>query len=304
MRTRDFASSALAFILWTAAGTTAWAQESGDAQASMPSDSSPARALFMEGKQAYDTGRYEVAIERWRAAYELEPRAPLLYNLAQAHGRLGQVEEEGRYLRQFLEGVEGDHPLANQAQARLDAIEERLARTMVTLEGGIDGSKVFVDGNEAGALPLGEPLRLEPGPHEIEVRLEGYQPFTASVEVRAGAQSVVKVQQQKQVVVKQRAKLRTPGLALAIGGGALAAAGAVTGGLALSASDGAVDGSSDADRARTLALITDIAVPLGAAAATTGLILLIVDKRRGKTDVAFTPWVGPQLAGGALRRAF
>ena len=62
-----------------------------------------ARALFERGQSVYHEGDYETALEAWTRAYELSGRAAILYNIAQAHGRLGRFLDEKRALERFLE---------------------------------------------------------------------------------------------------------------------------------------------------------------------------------------------------------
>jgi len=51
------------------------------------------------------------------------------------------------------------------------------------------GAKVFIDGNYRGRTPL--TLSLAAGTHDVEVRLDGYQPYRVRVQVRAGQTSRV-----------------------------------------------------------------------------------------------------------------
>jgi tetratricopeptide (TPR) repeat protein len=70
-----------------------------------PDRSSPnpqARALFAEGLRHYNVGEYDEAIERFRSAYQLDPAAGLLYNLAQAHRLKGDCAEALVLYRRFL----------------------------------------------------------------------------------------------------------------------------------------------------------------------------------------------------------
>ena len=54
----------------------------------------------------------------------------------------------------------------------------------LAVESSPGGAKVFIDGAYRGRTPLA--LELRPGMHDVELRLEGYEPYRARVQVRAG----------------------------------------------------------------------------------------------------------------------
>ena len=85
-------------------------------------------------------------------------------------------------------------------------------------------------------------------------------------------------------------------------GGALVAGGAVTGVLALSKADDAqTSNDSAADSAKTMALVADITLVLGAAAVVTGVVLFFVEGKgydeKPSSELVVAPAVGPSFAG-------
>lgn len=65
-----------------------------------PDREAEAQRLFEEGAQAYNLGRFEVAIARFEAAYELSHANALLYNLGQAYSKRYEVDPDPGHLRQ------------------------------------------------------------------------------------------------------------------------------------------------------------------------------------------------------------
>lgn len=74
-----------------------------EAAAQEPADASEERAreLYQNGAILYEEGRYEEAILAWEAAYKLSSRPQLLFNIANAEERLGHWREALDYLNQY-----------------------------------------------------------------------------------------------------------------------------------------------------------------------------------------------------------
>ncbi|MCU0676734.1 MAG: tetratricopeptide repeat protein [Myxococcota bacterium] len=268
-----------------------------------------ARELFQRGRGAYETGDFEGAVAAWQAAYELDPRPLLQFNLAQAYERLGRLQESLEAYERFLAAAPSDADDVPAARIRAAAIQQRLARTGIVLRGGPDGAVVLIDGTERARLPRPDPIAVPPGSYRVLVHAEGYQPFESVVAVTAGAQVEVTVQMSDQVVPdpttpEESGGVSTIGIAVAAGGGALLVGGAVTGILALGAAgDATTSEDSDADRARTLGLVTDILLGVGAAAALTGVVLMFVLGGDEDRATAVAPMIGPDRVGvGAIHR--
>ncbi len=85
-----------------------------------------ARVLYQEGLQLYRAGRYDDAIAKLDASYQLVAAPGLLYDLAQAHRLKGDCAGALRLYRDFLRDVPGDLPGAAVASP-----VEALARSHV-----------------------------------------------------------------------------------------------------------------------------------------------------------------------------
>lgn len=61
-----------------------------------------ARELFSAGQQEFRAGRWSEALDRYSAAFKLDPRPEFLYELARAHQKLGQLDEAIANCESFL----------------------------------------------------------------------------------------------------------------------------------------------------------------------------------------------------------
>lgn len=145
-----------------------------------------ARELFRRGEAAYSVGNYDVAIREWGAAYALDPRPRIQFNLAQAYERLGRLKEAADALKKFLDSGDPDDPMYSDANARLAALQQRLSLTGVIVKGGPDGGKIYVDDRDWGRTPRPDKIPLSPGAHKVVVQWEGRADYVANIVVPAG----------------------------------------------------------------------------------------------------------------------
>ena len=231
------------------------------------------------------------------AADPLDARVGLQFNLSQAYERLGRLLEATSALELYVNGTTPDDERLADARARLAAIRERIARTAIVLDGGPEGAVLLVDGEDRGRLPRRDPLQVSPGSHEIRVRSAGYYDFTAGIAVPAGQSVNVNVA----MTQTSRGPSLGPIVTMAVGGVVLVA-GLAVGGVALDQAGRAPDRTGPAaSDARTLALVSDILWPVGAAAVAGGLVWLVLDlttESPGESTAALE--VYPLFAPGLL----
>ncbi|MEK6608259.1 MAG: tetratricopeptide repeat protein [Myxococcota bacterium] len=68
-------------------------------------DAQKARTLYQAGTVHYEEGDWARALDEFQAAYRYSPKAALLYNIAQCHDKLGQLDETIDALRRYLEAT-------------------------------------------------------------------------------------------------------------------------------------------------------------------------------------------------------
>lgn len=101
-----------------------------------PADDAKARGekLFEEASAAYNLGKFDEAIVKFEAAYELLKAPSLLYNLGQAHVRAHEYDGDVAHLRRaralydnFIKIREAGGESTGDARERLAALEAKLA---------------------------------------------------------------------------------------------------------------------------------------------------------------------------------
>jgi hypothetical protein len=170
---------ALNLALALSAPRTAFAEEGAEAEAA---------ASHQEGLELYQSGDYASAVERFLRAQELAPAPSNLFNLSRCYEQLGDIDRAVAMLQQYV----ADPALEPDRRTRG---QQELARLM-RAEGAVEvtteppGAQLLVDGRPQGAEAVTPTtLRLEPGAHMIEARLEGYGPARQEVTVAPGGRT-------------------------------------------------------------------------------------------------------------------
>ncbi len=303
------------------------------------SDKANAQKHFKAGVSLQKVEDFEAAIAAFESSLRLYPSKGAMFNLAnclRATHRYG----EALGVLQRLDLAYGQ-TLDPTMRAAVDQQIEELRNLTASLVVQVDqaGAEVRVDGKVIGEAPFAKELRLSPGSHTLEVRLEGYEP--AKIEVELAPR-----QQATQTITLERASstppaptttpptgtapgppptppdegsgaLGTTGWITGVVGLAALAGGGVTGIWALSLdgdlADACTEGmcpadrGSDIDRLDALTTATNVLLPVGATLTAAGIVMLLVDPPTSPTapDTARLDLsLGPGLLGATLRGRF
>lgn len=105
------------------------AADEGERQERQEREDEEARMLYQAGVAAYDAGRFEEALERFRRAYELSGRAALLYNIGMAAERARQDEAALEAYERFVEA----HP-ESSLRPRAESVILRIRQSIEEAE--------------------------------------------------------------------------------------------------------------------------------------------------------------------------
>lgn len=132
--------------------------------------------LMNEGEALKKAKRFEEALAKYRAAYDLLPSPALFFNFGTISRELGRLAEAANYLQRFLDEANLENPkLAQHARAarrQLPRIKKKLA--YITVVSNVSGdATVFIDGKDYGTPPVRN-VPVDPGEHEIVVEKPGF----------------------------------------------------------------------------------------------------------------------------------
>lgn len=167
---------ALATLLLAWSAPQPAAAQDREAEAPATEDGEAARALFEEGVEAEQAGRLDIARDKFRASFELEPRLNTAVNLGVVLTRLGQLLEA----ETLLVGLTETHPERTEDDERqiaelLELVRSEIASVDLRVAGEADGEvDVRVDGERVSAVRSGAStsVRVDPG-RRVFVALTG-----------------------------------------------------------------------------------------------------------------------------------
>jgi hypothetical protein len=179
---------ALALVLSVnAAPHPALAQPAHSAEA----DRAEARERFDRGLRLFNAGENAGALAEFKRAYDLIPNVLVLYNMGLVYAQMGRPVEATDALGRVLAnpGTLSPERLAT-ARHTLDDQAPRIAE--VSVDAGVDGASIQVDGVEAAKTPLAGPLRVTSGTHVIGVVAPGFSPQRKEVTIAGGEKQALK----------------------------------------------------------------------------------------------------------------
>jgi hypothetical protein len=148
-----------------------------------------ARTLFEEGTRLVDAGDLAGALNRYRAAYDVVPRAMLLRNIGAVLVELDRRAEAANAFAEYLAQADVEPEWIAEVERVLGKLDMSLGRLRLRVEGA--PVSVRLDGVPVGASPLERLVRVDPGTHLVAVVRENRdrpERKTWNIAVAAGAE--------------------------------------------------------------------------------------------------------------------
>lgn len=313
------ASSLVAALL--ALSGVAWAQPA-------PSERAMADALFKEGKALLARGKTAEACEKLASSYRIDPAGGTLINLARCHELLGKTATAWGEFNDALAMANKARNFERQTVAKqhLAALEKRLSRVTLTLPpaNAAPGMAITLDGVTLALGALGTGMPVDPGEHTATAAAPGKLPWTTRVTLAEKEDATIVVPALADAPPPppppdaSASRWRKPLGAVGVGVGSaalLVGAGFGIRALVLGAQvrsacpDQACspDGLDALGRGRTAANVANALIPIGAALAAGGVVLLVLSPAPAeapKAGLHVIPAIGPGAVSLAVGGAF
>ena len=279
-------------------------------------DIATARDLFRDGARLASEEKWEAALDAYQRSMALRPSSLTRYSIAVVQERLGKLVEAMENLREF---VASDHDSTTRryvptASDMLRDMERRIGRIKVVIPGNPRGAEVRIDNTPIPEAAIGVHRPTDPGDRKVEARVPGYAPFVKEVDLKEGEsiEIVVRLSEAEGRVEEASTNStvsssidtapesgNSTAMILTLGGAGVFAAGLGVGIFGYAKAKSAeTDDSSDADTARTMALVGDIGMGVGLVAAGVGTYLLLSGgKPDTSANVRVSPWAGAGAGG-------
>lgn len=155
-------------------------------------DAAAAEALFRRARDAIRLNDYATACPLFAESQRLDPSVGTLMNLAACDEQLGELAEAWERWHEAIEQLQraGDSRLQT-ARDRADALEKRLPRLTVRVNGAAQAMQVTRDEVELGPPSWGLALPVDPGRHRVVLAVAGRAVDEKTVDVAEGGSVVV-----------------------------------------------------------------------------------------------------------------
>lgn len=149
--------------------------------------------IFSDARQSYKDGEYQQALDGFERVMELSDSPNAVFYAGKALRELGRLDEAyARFEQARNDAAAKAGEQARYAQTRdaaddaLRALEPRISKLVITVPASVTDAEVSVDGKVLASSVIGESLPMMPGEHTIEAKAPGYEPITATVQLKAG----------------------------------------------------------------------------------------------------------------------
>lgn len=153
-----------------------------------PLDPAAAEVLFAEGRRAMGREDYETACAKFAESQRLEPAPGTAINLAECLDRKGQLADAWQRWREARRLLRDGDDRIWAVERKIEKLEARLPHLTLSLEPGApEDAEITRDGVVVGRASLGTALPVNPGAHDVVVRVPGHEDRHFRVELAESA---------------------------------------------------------------------------------------------------------------------
>jgi hypothetical protein len=298
-----------------------------------------AESLFADAKRLLEAGKVAQACPKFAESLRVEPTLGTRLNLARCYEIQGKTASAWAQYKEVLRLAGGDKKREAIAKERVGALDQALSH--VTLAGAADAGLVIkLDGQALDAAVIGTSFAVDPGEHTLELSAPGKKPRTMGFHVALQQSTTVdlpalegpdqtppptpktapEAAPEEKPHVEVSSGKRIGGIVTMSAGGAALVTGAIFGAVTIALADDVRAACPDPTcndqtaldknaTAHTLAILSDVLIPVGAVAVGLGAYFFFTSTHRANPAAAslavtVAPAVGPNGAGLSLEGRF
>jgi serine/threonine-protein kinase len=155
-----------------------------------PEDQAAAQVLFEQGRELLKAERFEAACAKFDESLRLHGALGTQLNLADCYEKIGKTASAWILFRDaaVLARRSGREDRVSIAEERAGALEPKLSRLVIEVEGAVAGLEVRRDGQRVGKAQWGSALPVDPGRHEITASAPGKKDYKREVTIGGDAE--------------------------------------------------------------------------------------------------------------------
>lgn len=181
-------ATAIALAATLACASHSFAQEES---AEDREQTAAARALFRQGVEQSDGEHWAEAADLFRRSLALRESAVVAFNLGTALVHVGGFVEASELFRRAARDADAPPRLQAAANRELAAIQARIGRLTITVEGPLEGVELSLDDHAIRAEMVGVAAPADPGDHVLVARRGGEVVARAEASVAEGSPASV-----------------------------------------------------------------------------------------------------------------
>ncbi len=163
---------------------------------------------FQRGVELYNDGDFRGALVEFKKAYEIWPRANVLYDIGQTQYQLLDYAAALGTMSRYLAETGANAAHHTEVEGTVEILRGRVGRVVIVTDGA--GCEVSVDEQPSGTAPLIQPLVVSIGLRRIAVACAGRTTASRQVEVAAGDRVEVEIKVPPPTVARVTAGVKPP----------------------------------------------------------------------------------------------
>lgn len=139
---------------------------------------------FQRGVDLHNDGDFRGALVEFKKAYQLWPRATVLYDIGQTEFQLLDYAAALKTMERYLAETGANAVHRAEVETTLETLRARVGRIALTTDA--NDCEVTVDEQPFGVTPIVQPILVSVGTRRLAVTCNGRTPTSRAVEVVAG----------------------------------------------------------------------------------------------------------------------